>query len=105
MTKLDPTPKILSVDALAQHLATTRDGRKVVHCHGDFEVIHPGYDCVIKCSHLFNVLDASNSIGVTERTAFILRIRQLAIGVARTYVEGGAKGDALAEASSSEREA
>jgi glycyl-tRNA synthetase alpha chain len=41
----------------------------------------------LKCSHLFNILDSSNSIGVTERTAFILRIRQLAVGIAKSYVE------------------
>ena len=41
----------------------------------------------MKCSHLFNILDASNSVGVTERAAFILNIRKLAIGVAKTYVE------------------
>jgi glycyl-tRNA synthetase alpha chain len=44
----------------------------------------------LKCSHLFNILDSSNSIGVTERTAFILRVRQLAIGIAKIYVEGSA---------------
>jgi glycyl-tRNA synthetase alpha chain len=36
---------------------------------------------------LFNVLDSSNSIGVTERTAYILRVRQLAVGIAKAYVE------------------
>ena len=34
----------------------------------------------------FNVLDASGSIGVTERTAYILRVRQLAVGIAKAYV-------------------
>jgi glycyl-tRNA synthetase alpha chain len=51
-------------------------------------LIWPALEHTLKCSHLFNILDSSNSIGVTERTAFILRIRQLAIGVAKTYVEG-----------------
>ena len=37
------TPKLLPLDALAEHLATRRDGRRLVHCHGDFEVLHPGY--------------------------------------------------------------
>ena len=41
----------------------------------------------LKCSHMFNILDASNSIGVTERTAYILRVRQLAVGIAKHYVE------------------
>jgi glycyl-tRNA synthetase alpha chain len=64
-------------------------------------LIWPALEHTLKCSHLFNILDSSNSIGVTERTAFILRIRQLAIGVAKRYVEGnqaGAQDAGLAEA-------
>jgi glycyl-tRNA synthetase alpha chain len=51
-------------------------------------LVWPALEHTLKCSHLFNILDSSNSIGVTERTAYILRIRQLAIGIAKTYVEG-----------------
>jgi len=47
----------------------------------------PAYDHCLKCSHLFNLLDASGSIGVTERTAFILRVRQLAIAIAKAWVD------------------
>ena len=36
-------------------------------------LVLPALEHTLKCSHLFNILDASNSIGVTERTAFILR--------------------------------
>jgi glycyl-tRNA synthetase alpha chain len=50
-------------------------------------LIWPALEHCLKCSHLFNVLDASNSIGVTERTAYILRVRQLAVGIARAYVD------------------
>jgi len=50
-------------------------------------LVIPALEATLKCSHLFNILDASNSVGVTERTAFILNIRKLALGVARTYVE------------------
>jgi glycyl-tRNA synthetase alpha chain len=53
------------------------------------QLVWPALEQCLKCSHLFNILDSSNSIGVTERTAFILRIRQLAVGIAKTYVEGG----------------
>ena len=49
-------------------------------------LIWPALEHCLKCSHLFNVLDASNSIGVTERTAYILRVRQLAVGIAKAYV-------------------
>jgi glycyl-tRNA synthetase alpha chain len=50
-------------------------------------LIWPAMEYTLKCSHLFNILDASNSIGVTERTAYILRVRELAVALARTYVD------------------
>jgi glycyl-tRNA synthetase alpha chain len=50
-------------------------------------LVVPALEHALKCSHLFNILDSSNSIGVTERTAFILNIRKLALGVAKTYIE------------------
>ena len=40
------------------------------------------YDQVLKCSHLFNILDARGAISVTERVAVIQRVRALAVGVA-----------------------
>jgi glycyl-tRNA synthetase alpha chain len=46
-------------------------------------LIWPALEQCLKCSHLFNILDASGSIGVTERTSFILRVRQLAIAIAQ----------------------
>ena len=46
----------------------------------------PALDYCLKCSHVFNLLDASGSIGVTERTAFILRVRQLAVAIAGAWV-------------------
>ena len=49
-------------------------------------LIWPALEHCLKCSHLFNVLDSSGSIGVTERTAYILRIRQLAVSIAKAYV-------------------
>jgi glycyl-tRNA synthetase alpha chain len=51
------------------------------------KLILPALEQCLKCSHLFNILDASGSIGVTERTAYILRVRQLSIRVARAYAE------------------
>jgi glycyl-tRNA synthetase alpha chain len=50
-------------------------------------LIWPALEHCLKCSHLFNILDSSNSIGVTERTAYILRVRQLAVAVAKAYVQ------------------
>jgi glycyl-tRNA synthetase alpha chain len=59
-------------------------------------LIWPALEHCLKCSHLFNVLDASNSIGVTERTAYILRVRQLAVGIAKAYVAESATAQPVA---------
>ena len=47
----------------------------------------PAYEMVMKCSHTFNLLDARGAISVTERAAYIGRVRQLARGVAQTYFD------------------
>jgi glycyl-tRNA synthetase alpha chain len=47
----------------------------------------PGYEMVLKCSHTFNLLDARGAISVTERAAYIGRIRALARKVAQAYFE------------------
>jgi len=51
------------------------------------QLVQPAYDYVLKCSHLFNLLDARGAISVTERTAYIGRVRNLARMVAREYLE------------------
>jgi glycyl-tRNA synthetase alpha chain len=45
------------------------------------------YELALKCSHLFNILDARGAISVTERVALIARVRKLACEVARIYLE------------------
>jgi len=45
------------------------------------------FDLCLKCSHLFNILDARGAISVTERVGVIARIRQLAVGVAKAYLD------------------
>jgi len=47
----------------------------------------PGYELVMKCSHTFNLLDARGAISVTERAAYIGRVRTLARAVAKSYYE------------------
>jgi glycyl-tRNA synthetase alpha chain len=49
--------------------------------------LHPAYDCVLKCSHFFNVLDARGAISVTERAAYIARVRALAVRAAKLALE------------------
>jgi len=46
----------------------------------------PGYEMVMKCSHAFNLLDARGAISVTERAAYIGRVRALARQVAHAYL-------------------
>ena len=43
------------------------------------------YELALKCSNLFNILDARGAISVTERVGVIGRIRALAVGVAKAY--------------------
>jgi glycyl-tRNA synthetase alpha chain len=45
------------------------------------------FDLTLKCSHLFNLLDARGAISVTERVGVIARIRNLAVGVAKAYAD------------------
>jgi glycyl-tRNA synthetase alpha chain len=52
----------------------------------DKQLVLPGYDYVIKCSHLFNVLDARGAISITERVGYIARVRRLARKAALAYL-------------------
>ena len=47
----------------------------------------PGFEMVMKCSHTFNLLDARGAISVTERAAYIGRVRTLSRKVARAYFD------------------
>ena len=48
----------------------------------------PAYDQCIKASHLFNLLDARGVISVTERAAYIGRVRALAEACCETWLAG-----------------
>ncbi|PYZ94259.1 glycine--tRNA ligase subunit alpha [Salipaludibacillus keqinensis] len=48
-------------------------------------LVIPSYDYVLKCSHVFNLLDAQGAISVTERAGYISRVRNLARGCAKQY--------------------
>jgi len=51
------------------------------------QCVLPGYEMVMKASHTFNLLDARGAISVTERAAYIGRVRALARAVAQAYFE------------------
>ena len=59
------------------------ESRRII---GDGLVV-PAYEYCLKCSHVFNLLDARGAISVTERTGYIARIRQLARLCAEAYIK------------------
>jgi len=57
----------------------------------DQQLALPAYEQVLKSAHSFNLLDARGAISVTERAAYIGRIRNLARGVAQSYLDSRAR--------------
>ena len=55
------------------------------------------YDLCLKCSHLFNILDARGAISVTERVGVIARVRALAVGIAKAFVDQQTNTDSTEE--------
>lgn len=53
----------------------------------DLDLVLPGYDYVLKCSHTFNLLDARGAISVSQRAAYISRVRNMARLTAQKYIE------------------
>ena len=51
------------------------------------DMVLPLYDCCLKCSHVFNLLDARGAISVTERTNYIGKVRNLAKLSATNYLK------------------
>jgi glycyl-tRNA synthetase alpha chain len=62
-------------------------------------VVLPAYDQVLKCSHLFNLLDSRGAISVTERVGVIARVRKLALGVAQAWMKSHSPVDTAEEVS------
>ena len=53
----------------------------------ELDLVLPGYDYVLKCSHTFNLLDARGAISVSQRAAYISRVRNMARLTAQKYIE------------------
>jgi glycyl-tRNA synthetase alpha chain len=76
------------------------DARAVSPQNGETRTAHPqksrfpllaAYDLCLKCSHLFNILDSRGAISVTERVGVIARVRALAVGIAKAWVNQQSK--------------
>jgi len=65
--------------------ANFEDYEKQCHFLIEKDVVYPAYDYLLKCSHAFNLLDARGVISVTERAAYIGRIRTMAKKCAELY--------------------
>jgi len=76
--------ELCDADLLFRHFADyEREAGRLI----DAQCVLPGYEMVMKCSHAFNLLDARGAISVTERAAYIGRVRALARRVAQAYYE------------------
>jgi glycyl-tRNA synthetase alpha chain len=72
--------------ALLDQYAMLKTGEGAALATGRFPLL-AAYDLCLKCSHLFNILDARGAISVTERVGVIARVRALAVGIAKAWVD------------------
>ena len=68
-------------------LATIKAAGDGIPCEKARFPLLGAYDLCLKCSHLFNILDARGAISVTERVGVIARVRALAVGIAKAWVD------------------
>lgn len=76
--------EVADTQMLLQHFNDwEKEAKKLV----EQNLVLPAYDAVMKCSHLFNLLDARSAISVSERVSYVLRVRTLAKLVAEGYMK------------------
>jgi glycyl-tRNA synthetase alpha chain len=80
------TRQMFELNEKEAHRLLANYPRKDVEAKRRFPVL-PAYDLCLKCSQLFNLLDARGAISTTERAALIGRVRQIACRVAGCYID------------------
>jgi len=85
-----------SDDARVHQVVTAFDGTQVSNQKKRFPLLG-AYELCLKCSHLFNILDARGAISVTERVGVIARVRALAVGIAKAWVDQQSQSGAVPE--------
>jgi glycyl-tRNA synthetase alpha chain len=77
------------VDLLQRHFDDwEKEAKKLIEA----KLPLPAYDAVMKCSHLFNLLEARGTVAVSDRVDYVLRIRAMAKAIAEEYLrESGAR--------------
>jgi glycyl-tRNA synthetase alpha chain len=78
--------EIADTPRLVAHFADTEEECRTLL---DRRLALPAYDQCLKASHLFNLLDARGAVSVTERAAYILRVRALAKACCEIWLAGG----------------
>ena len=73
------------IEILSQDQLDPKSGKNII-------MVHPAYDQCIRASHIFNILDARGVVSVTERQAYIGRVRGLAKQCADAFVLTAAGG-------------
>ena len=71
---------------LEKYAASGKEKEDGIGCQKQRFPLLAAYDLCLKCSHLFNILDARGAISVTERVGVIARVRALAVGIAKAFV-------------------
>jgi glycyl-tRNA synthetase alpha chain len=80
--------ELSDVDMLFRHFGEyEQEAKRLIEA----QCVLPGYEMVMKASHTFNLLDARGAISVTERAAYIGRVRNLSRAVAQAYYESREK--------------
>jgi glycyl-tRNA synthetase alpha chain len=80
--------ELSDVDMLFRHFGEyEQEAKRLIEA----QCVLPGYEMVMKASHTFNLLDARGAISVTERAAYIGRVRTLSRTVAQAYYESREK--------------
>jgi len=72
------------------------EARRLLEIYPDYEEknrfpVLGAYEHVLKCSHLFNLLQARGAISVTERAGVIQRVRRMAVGAAKAWLDQQAR--------------
>jgi len=76
--------ELADVDMLFQtYEMFERESRRMI----EEGLIFPAYDYLLKCSHVFNILDARGTISVQERARYIRRMNNLARKIAKLYIQ------------------
>ena len=74
------------IDRYAALKKNMGEGYGVAHDPSRYPLLG-AYDLCLKCSHYFNILDARGAISVTERVGVIARVRALAVGIAKAWID------------------